>query len=509
MLNSLSEINERIGIINDLLPTFDTDERKEIKKNNKLIGELVEELTGYKELIYSELLVQRDGAIPKRDTKQIDENNEVIASLMDDINYLSDFTYMVKLGFDRDLYDIENSLKLEDVNAALKRVVGKFDLIGISLSDNDFTYGIVLYEYMREFFLNLVSDDFNRVMQDVFDRLYWQDPSLIKDLGISVRNVIVRYSKQFNSYIKSRNVNKSYDEVLLRYFDLKRETADLVNRNLFLNFNLFLDRKLVIDDYLETSSVRKDVISRFIDYDRYVNLSLEGKRYFFKEISGLYYSINEYLFLDRYKVLIDRVKEIYKEKDKYKTDLKDLEKSIGSLVKRKDKNNRKLFGIYRKLGKGNDRYNRLFNEVGIQNQELIKLYDEYSNAVFINDVITKLNDSSTYYDLLRLYVNNYNYLMSLVGKSNIEFDYDEFIGYIYNPYLVISKNVSFCNDIDIREKLRDKYSLYNINFELDDNSLLELKGNLSYLYNLSYFEETGIDLERIKVIMEIDKIKGS
>ena len=62
MLNTLEEINKRIDIINEMLPKFETTERKEIKKNNKQIEEGIIPIY---ENESNERLIKRKGMIGK------------------------------------------------------------------------------------------------------------------------------------------------------------------------------------------------------------------------------------------------------------------------------------------------------------------------------------------------------------------------------------------------------------------------------------------------------------
>lgn len=82
MLNNLEEVRKRIEIINKLIPSFETEERKEIKKNNKLIEELKKELTIYKDFIYNELINKKEKSLPKDETG----NAVTLTSVEDDAN---------------------------------------------------------------------------------------------------------------------------------------------------------------------------------------------------------------------------------------------------------------------------------------------------------------------------------------------------------------------------------------------------------------------------------------
>lgn len=509
MLKDLKEINKRLEIINNLIPTFNTDERKEIKKNNKLINELLIELDDYKKIIYNELLNKRNSSTPKKELTY-EKNNETIKFLIKELSLLNNNSYISKLELNKDIYNIINSENLEVLHNNLKDIIEKFKLIDITLSNNDFKYSITLYKYMTEYFNNINNLEFDKIMKEKFDKLYWECPDIKSHLVLNLKQLIDKYATYFNNYIKKINKDKNYNDELDKLLSLKENTDNLINTNKYLNYNLFINKELLIEDYLDNSITKKDIISKFIDYDKYLNLTDEDKNYFYKEIRGLYHSINEYLSIYNYSFLIDKVKEIYKEKEKYKNSLKELNNKINKLNKQKNKNNNKLFHIYNKLLKHseneklNNKYSELFNKINNQIKEIIELYKTYDETLFINDIITKLNDNSTYYDILSIYTNNYNYLMN-ISKDN-EFNYSEFINYIYSPYLVISKNIIINNDIDIKEKIEDKYSMYNINFDIEDNTIIELQHNLKYIYNLSYYEETSLDLNKIKIITEIDKI---
>lgn len=513
MLNTLEEIKKRIEIINNLLPTFQTEERKEIKKNNKLIEELTKELTQYKDLIYNEMMIKKESSLPKENTKDIKNNQEIINKKLENINLLSSENYLSKLELNKNIYDIENSNNLEDINKILKEIIRKFKLINISLNKEDFKYSITLYKYMTKYLENIDKEDFNITMKEIFDSLYWENTELITHLSLCLRELTNKYKKQFDLYIKTSITDKDYNEEIEKYNSLKIDTDNLINTNKYLNYNLFFNKELLIDDYLEGSATKKENISKFISYEKYTNMTKEEKNNFYKEIRGLYHSVNEYIYLTKFSFLIDKIKEIYKSKDSYKTNLSTLEKTMKSLTNGKKKIDRKLFSIYNKLQHNdknirlNNKYNDLFNKSNNKINEIIASYREYDKTVFENNVITKLNDNSTYYDLLEIYSNNYPYLMTIIKENNKDISiYNDFIEYINNPYLIISKNIVFVNEIDIKEKLTEKYSLFSINFDLEESNINNLKQSLDYIYRLSFFEESNLNLNEIKLITEINKI---
>ena len=206
MLNTLEEINKRIDIINEMLPKFETTERKEIKKNNKQIEELTKELTDYKDIIFKELVKKKEQELPKNNTELLKEKQEELSELKKEINFLEDKSYIVKLEFNKNIYDIENSNNLEEINKIITEILNKFKLINIELNIDNFKYSITTYKYMNSYFNNLNKDSFNEEMKNTFDTLYWENPNLINHLALSLRELTNSYKKEFENYIQNQNL---------------------------------------------------------------------------------------------------------------------------------------------------------------------------------------------------------------------------------------------------------------------------------------------------------------
>lgn len=208
MLNNLEEVRKRLEIIKNLIPGFETEERKEIKKNNKLIEELKKELTIYKDLIFNELIEKKEKSLPKDEPIEIKENEDKLNKLLENINLLSNKDYLSKLDFNKNIYDIENSGNLNIINETLKEILNKFKLINVLLTKEDFKYSVTLYKYMSCYFENIEKSDFDIIMKDIFDSLYWENPNLILHLSLNLRDLVSKYKKQFESYIKNITSDK-------------------------------------------------------------------------------------------------------------------------------------------------------------------------------------------------------------------------------------------------------------------------------------------------------------
>ena len=187
-------------------------------------------------------------------------------------------------------------------------------------------------------------------------------------------------------------------------------------------------------------------------------------------------------------------------------------KNIDNLEKQRIKISKKINILEKRMNSRNSerlnkKYNVIVNTLNNKINEIIELYKDYDSNLFINEVITKIDETSTYYDVLKILDNNYSYLINYM-KENNKHDYLDYQEFLHNPYLVISKSLVFNNNINIKEKLEDKYDLFSFKFNLDDGNLIEFKDELEFIIKLSYIEEYGINIDNIKLIIDIDKINN-
>ena len=79
----------------------------------------------------------------------------------------------------------------------------KFELVGIKLSKNDFDYTCYVYEYMSSFLEIRYSSQKNYdKLSEIFEKIYWSNPDIIRHIELSFRKLIRNNPKKFNNYIK-------------------------------------------------------------------------------------------------------------------------------------------------------------------------------------------------------------------------------------------------------------------------------------------------------------------
>lgn len=506
IVKNLSDVIKELNLINDSMEKFDTDERKEIKKNNKLIDSYILELEQIKDVILNELRDRYQTLIPSSDNLNLDNSDQDI--IFENVKYLSNGSYLYKMDIDKNMHEIRYGNSLDVINNNILDLMGKFLLVGVNITNEDFKYSLSLYKYMSSLIDNKDSEEFNVRMRDVFDSLYWECPNLVHHIYLCFSLLLDKYKDKFDTYIKNKcSFGNGYEEELKKFLDLVIVKNEEKMTSKYLNYQCFLNGELRIEDYLDGSTNKKEIISKFIDYDKYVSLDIDGRYSFYNQIKNIYDDLCECLLINKYSYLIEKVKEIYLNKNNYLSNYSSLIKNLKSLDKQREKLVGKLYFVYNKMNSKNSnrllkKYNNLFNKVNSKIDEIISNYENYDETLFINDVITKLNDDSTYYDVFKLFESNYSYLVSFMKDK--DGNYNEYIDFLYSPYLNISKSIPFISNVNIENKLLEKYELFDININLSDKN--KLKEELKYIIRLEYFEKGNIDLREFKLIFDIKKI---
>ena len=107
-IKDLIDINNELDLITKKIASFDTDERKEIKKNNKLIESYILELEEIKDILKDVIKNKYQNLIPKEDKKK--NISEEIRIQYENIKFLSNNNYLFKMGIDKIIYEIRYNL---------------------------------------------------------------------------------------------------------------------------------------------------------------------------------------------------------------------------------------------------------------------------------------------------------------------------------------------------------------------------------------------------------------
>ena len=494
---------------------------------NAFIEKRVLEYTELKEKIFQELKRRKDEVTPV-------DTSDNYKPLLDKINiYKTIIKYdnpynnvYEKLDFDKivnNIGDVDTS-NLTKVNTLIGKVIELFNQANIPINASDFDYTVYSKKYMQVYFDSKDKDTFKDDILAVFNQLYWECPDLTTHIAFSIRGVYTKYSKELETYFNGvkENLFKAVETTPETYLDdynkLNAQLEDEQRLDPYLLSNKFINGELAIADYMPGSKVALDTLNKFLTDTDFNSLTEEQKEFFFVRIRNLKYVVTELNHYNKYKEILKDIIERYNKKDTYKgvlqTKAKEVEKEekeIASLYSQYNKKDKKFLFFGKKV-------NRALLKV--QTNEKVKkiytLYDELSDA-YINEIImSKLDDTSTVNDALKVCASFYWYFKSLSHKVETEqedFNYiQEFLelnDFVYDIDNAFILKVKFLDESDITNIIVDKYKLLNINLTKEDltDNIQELDKSIDFINQINNINKSAISLENIKFIVDFQKIE--
>ena len=445
-------LNKGIEVSKNLLETLP---KNNIKNKEKYKQALIETKNKYDE--YINILLKE---INKRKNKYSnvikDESIEIQKLELDKIkeklyllnNYNSAYE---KFGFDKILYEIDHFYK-EDLNQANLNIfecIKLFNNVGIKLSEKDFNYS----KHSKEYIKVLLEDE--EKINECFEQIYWQCPDLFKHIELNFKNLYYKNQIIFEKYIqkeKNELINQYKCDVLSLYKDKYLNHKEALEDSLYIGLNKFLNKELNINEF-QINKVEK----------YYEKFTLNAKENFDKvneEIKKYALSTIEYKNYLYFNYIIEDLKNIYNEKDKYKNGLKLKLKEI-------QKKENELFKYNKKKSK--EKINVKISNIII---ELEKLYDELDEITFFDRVSKFMNDDSSIYDALALACSHYLYIVKCMKKNekdgSFDLEHNKLIEFILNNENNIIKNISIIEQKDLPLIISDRYKLSNLNITKDN-----------------------------------------
>ena len=478
----ITEFKENIKVQMEVLNALPRNN----KKNEKIyITKLMEVLDKYKEI----KKITESEIIKRKNRYESLEKNTKIDALTTKINSIKQLLPLInpygssyeKSNLDKVLYELGHFYEndLEKVNENIKKTIQIFETVGVLLDIDDFNYSFYSKKYMTKFLENKTQE-----LKQYFEELYWKCPDIITHITLNFKYLYYQNKKKFDLYYNTKkfeliNIKEEYE-------NLYKEKEELIRTSAFLLQQSFLENKLNINDYT-IDKVRK----------AYKSIVSEEKTDLIKnEVIKLYNNVIEYKNYLEFIPIIDNIKELYKEKDKYKNIYLNKKKEIEKLEKKLYKNTKALFKITKE---------RKFEVINsLVNNEIIELKQKYNELEYnyFLEQIMNLDESTTIYDLFNLALSNYNYLM-----KNEEIDIKKLNSFITNPRINILKNILINDTKDISMLIIDRYNLFGFELkkeQLEQSNLDNLIKELEIILGSIEMEKLGITENRIKFVKETD-----
>ena len=506
--------------------------REKFKKNaynerNKYVERQIKLFSYYSRRVYFELDGRVNRMLPSDNASIYDEMNKTIdkyEKLV--INSSEQLDVSVKMGLALLISSITDTISLPDLNNCLLTFINKFKDAGINLTVDDFSYSMFTRTYMEMFFEMYDNSSFDEESQVCFNKVYFECPKIILHIKMCLRNIINKYKKDLVKYMdsfveKSLNENNVKKEDIVKlYLDSKTELMWAIEKDPYLNLQIFLNKKEVVADYLEDSFMKEKKFSTFAIGDSYNSLTAEDKDKYDVVIKDFYGVIKELKEFYRYEFILKDLIKRYKDKDNAKTNFEAKQKEVCE----SEKNREKILKDYNNSGKKN-----FFGFIGKDlrkvsklhiNEELVKLsqlYGELDNLEFNYKLSTVLDDAASTYDIISSSLYSFNYLEKMFIQNfgtednfDLEKEFKRFIEFLFNSFNAFLRRVNGFAEYNICEVIADKYQILGLKVNVEDITLEKLDITLETLdyiiRNLCLIGAT-LDSEKMHYICKIKDIK--
>lgn len=440
-------------------------------------------------------------------------------------------TYVEKMGFDNLIYQLSNyySFNFSSLNEIINNFLDKFELVGIKLTKNDFTYTCYVNEYMTSFLEVRYSEEKKySKLSEIFEQIYWVNPDIISHIELNFRKLIRIHSKKFNEYILKTQNEAMRDNNITDYKDCleklkavhvelknisKESIAEIIKKSKNNEFN--------IEQYLENNKVRIGAYNSLISSD----ININDKH----QMSSIYQNLEKFkdnileyenylkflpifnLFKTQFESLLSKDIKSYKE-------LNEIIESIEQKEKELDKINKKIFGGKISIFdvKREKDVKILKTESIVKTKELYDLYKIYDEKYFYSKVLTILDKNITISDVLNLYYS-FDYFKKIAIQNAYETNsYDEIIQYSnsFDLYAIDSTNIIIAGipvfgESNLPRIISNKYRLCNINVtenDLEEENLKSLLNKITLILRINKVEESPTSIEKIWFMTWVEKM---
>jgi hypothetical protein len=407
------------------------------------------------------------------------------------------------LGLDKLFYGLykyyDNDLSF--YNSNINKILDIFEQADIVLTKKDFYFSNSAEEYMSVLLSERKNGNFNSpLVKETFESLFWKSHDMMRYILLNFKYLYFSNEKKFDTYVtKARKLilseyNNSYDVLLNKY----RELVTQSNEDYLHNAGVFYEK--FINNEINPSDYEKDKIDKLAS--EYMDNSITNRKDLF---SKLYASINEERFIYQNRLVLDEVDKLYQEKDNYKNLVSDTNKEISGLIKKIQKNRKKLKskGLFKPKNP-----NLLKKEVEDSLNELGDKYELLEENRYKEKIASLVNPTIKDYYLIG---KSYLFMKKICEDKDIDVDeaIKEIDSNLYSPYNALIENIKYKNVDDLNLIVFDKYRLLGLSLTVDsftvDNldSFNKAIGNIIIYYAL---EDLKVDIDEIDFILESDEI---
>ena len=494
----IEELKKEIEVQKEVLSTLPKNNKKNIEKYKDSISKELEKYKVKEEDVIKEIKARKEAVLAKLPKEKYADKSESLNKIANEYHWFSKYnTAYEKMEFDKMLYIMsKDKVTYEDVNKTISSVLSMYKEAGVNLQLSDFSYSPVFYEYMKIFLQN--KDDLNnRTLREAFEKLYWKESNIITHMELTFKTLYYKYQSNFDKFLalKQQKLLKDFNNSLIKQYQSLKELNDNEIINISSVYDMFMNKELNPNDF--TKEKIDSVIGNYTDLNA-IGDNIDGV---IEEFIKLKHTLEEYSYVLKYNYILDDMKKLYDEKDKYKGlvktksgEIKKAESKLSDLSKKVyllNGEEQVKLGLMYKLTKAtwasknkknkDEAIDKLYMDIDNQIMELKGLYDEIDTDIF-NEKFLLFNGNSELISLFKLANSYYIYQDKLIGEQDLKTDevIDEINKLILSPYNNIINNINIENNKDIKQVITDKYELSSIN--IPENSLEDIS-NIDTIIN--------------------------
>ena len=513
-------INDYANEFNVSKEVIETLPKNNVKNRAKCISEIDELLKKYlsdREEVLEEIKSRYKEYNSYEINPELEGLNQQIQEIYKALPLLNDAsTAYEKSGLDQIFYNLDHFYRasLESANENIFACINMFEKVGVELSSEDFVYSIYTSYYINEIFSERMNGVNQAKLKALFDSLYWKCPDLIKQITINFKYLFYKYKKYFDTYYTNQKLSivqankKDANMIIDDYLSLKRKQKILLAEDCYLIYSKFINHIL---DFKNYTPVQVDKSYQLILKENVAITDVINEN-----ILKLDETIKEYKSYLGYKYIVEDVKNLYKDKDKYNKiaapKKKEIEKLEGKLISTSKKLNKMI-----SKNKSPEKIENSTIKVNIMISQVEGLYKEYEENLFL-ERIGALDETTSIYEALMIAVSNYHYMNKLIkGNDETMTDkdviriIDELSRYLYNNELDVIKNIYITDERDIAMVIFDKYNLIGFNItpeSLEADNIDSLIEATTIIVNNIHFEKVNINIDNIKFVFNSLDIVG-
>ena len=521
----IEELKKEIEVQKEVLSTLPKNNKKNTEKYKDSISGELEKYKSKKDDVIKEINSRKEAVLNKLPKEKYVDKSESLDKIVNEYHWFSKYnTAYEKMQFDKILYNIsKDKITYEDVNKTISNLLSMYKEAGVNLQVSDFAYSPIFYEFMKIFIQNM-NDLGNRALSESFEKLYWKESNIITHMELTFRNLYYKYKDNFDKflYVKQQKLLKDFNNSLIKQYQSLKELNDNEILNISNIYDKFMNKELNPNDF--TKEKIEQVVGNYTD----VNSFNENKDSLIEEFVKLKHTLEEYSYVLKYNYILEDMKKLYDEKDKYKglvktkageikkaqAKLDDLSKKVYLLNDEKQVNLGFIYKLTKTMWSSKNKNNKdevidkLYMDIDNQIMELKTLYDELDTDMF-NEKLLLFNGNSELISLLKLANSYYVYQDKLIGEQELKTDevIEEINKFILSPYNNIINNINIENNKDIKQVIVDKYELSSINISadaLEDISNIDtIINDINKILYYNVIEKSNLTIEDIIYIYTI------